>query len=98
MNPDFVPSIFSFNTINTANSEQKVKRYERTLARRNIELEYLEEPENSDIPEPINCDKGTTVHKILLLFYYFYVHQSINPFLLKSRGMKYCPSGKTPTY
>ena len=25
-------------------------------------------------------------------------HQSINPFLLKSRGMKYCPSGKTPTY
>ena len=22
----------------------------------------------------------------------------INPFLLKSRGMKYCPSGKTPTY
>ena len=22
--------------------------------------------------------------------------ESINPFLLKSRGMKYCPSGKTP--
>ena len=24
-------------------------------------------------------------------------HKSIDPFLLKSRGMKYCPSGKTPT-
>ena len=30
--------------------------------------------------------------------YLINVHQSINPFLLKSRGMKYCPSGKTPTY
>ena len=28
--------------------------------------------------------------------YLINVHQSINPFLLKSRGMKYCPSGKTP--
>ena len=25
-------------------------------------------------------------------------HQSIDPFLLKSRGMQYCPLGKTPTY
>ena len=30
--------------------------------------------------------------------YLINVHQSINPFLLKSRGMKYCPSSKTPTY
>ena len=30
--------------------------------------------------------------------YLINVHQSINTFLLKSRGMKYCPSGKTPTY
>ena len=30
--------------------------------------------------------------------YMINVHQSINPFLLKSRVMKYCPSGKTPTY
>ena len=30
--------------------------------------------------------------------YLINVHQSINPFLLKSRGTKYCPSGKTPTY
>ena len=30
--------------------------------------------------------------------YLINVHQSINPFLLKSRGMKYCPLGKTPTY
>ena len=30
--------------------------------------------------------------------YLINVDQSINPFLLKSRGMKYCPSGKTPTY
>ena len=30
--------------------------------------------------------------------YLINVHQSINPFLLKSRGMKYCPSGKTLTY
>ena len=28
--------------------------------------------------------------------YLINVHQSSNPFLLKSRGMKYCPSGKTP--
>ena len=28
--------------------------------------------------------------------YLINVHQSINHFLLKSRGMKYCPSGKTP--
>ena len=28
--------------------------------------------------------------------YLINVHQSINPFLLKSRGMKYCPSGKNP--
>ena len=26
------------------------------------------------------------------------VHQSIDPFLLNNRGMKYCPSCKTPTY
>ena len=30
--------------------------------------------------------------------YLINVHQSINPFLLKSRGMKYCPSDKTPIY
>ena len=30
--------------------------------------------------------------------YLINVHQSINPFLLKSGGMKYCPSGKTQTY
>ena len=29
--------------------------------------------------------------------YLINVHQSIDPFLLKSRGMQYCPSGKTPT-
>ena len=29
--------------------------------------------------------------------YLINVHQSIDPFLLKSRGMQYYPSGKTPT-
>ena len=29
--------------------------------------------------------------------YLINVHQSIDLFLLKSRGMQYCPSGKTPT-
>ena len=30
--------------------------------------------------------------------YMINAHQSINPFFLKSRGMKYCHSGKNPTY
>ena len=44
--------------------------------------------------EGLDC----TLWPLWYLSYLINVHQSINPFLLKNRGMKYCPSGKTPTY
>ena len=52
----------------------------------------------SHLQKKKNVERNFRIAHMFRLPYLINVHQSINTFLLKSRGMKYCPSGKIPTY